>query len=118
MTIVKFDEGKFVNDLRSVVEDAVKRQPSLIVVPTEKEVATFERNFSTDLRNDAVWCVSFADYYNGSWRMISPMPKFVIGFRVDDLYNNLAGDAMVVYMTVKRVNKFNKNKEEGTNDEA
>lgn len=112
---IRFDDGKFIDDMEKVVKDALNRQPSLIVVPTEREVNTFERNFKDLVDGQHVWCCSFADYYNGSWRMINPAPKHIYGFRNDDIWNTFASGVTVEYVTVKGYKK--RVKEEDTNEE-
>ena len=113
---VKFDDGKFVEDLKRVVDDALNRQPALIVVPTEREVNTFERNFKNYVDGHNVWCCSASDYHNGVWRVkFAPAPKHIYGFRDDDIWNLYACDARVEYVTTKSYKK--RVKEEETNEE-
>lgn len=95
----KFDKGNFIEDLISTVNDAKKNTPSLVVVPTEREVRTFERIFADDDTCNHVFCCTFADYYDANWLMIKPRPVHHYIFRVDDIMNNLSANAVVEYST-------------------
>ena len=112
---LKFDSGDdFITDLKEVVNDAIENQPALIVVPTEREVKTFERNFKDDLDDKFVWCCSFSDFYNATWMSTSPRPKFIYIFRIDDALNKLSADASIKYATVKGFKRREEKKEEET----
>lgn len=95
----KFDKGDFLEDLRIVVKDAIKMEPSLIVVPTERDVRTFERNFKDSVNGHSVFCCDFRHYYDGSWIALKPRPKKIFGFRYMDVIKNISADADVVYVT-------------------
>lgn len=111
----KFNNGNFVEDLEVTLNDALTRGPALIVVPTEREVRTFERRFAEAIEGKNVWCCSFTDYYHGAWMSISPRPMHIYIFRIDDIIRNLSADAYVEYMT--SIGKKNYKKEEETNEE-
>lgn len=111
----KWDVGNMVEDMRKVVDDAKSMQPSLIVVPTEREVRVFDRNFKSDLDGQSVFCCCFADYYDGSWMMLKPRPKHIFAFRKDDIWKNISADAIVEYGT--SISNKSK-KEERKNEEA
>lgn len=107
-----YDKGEtFLKDFERVVNDARRNQPSLVVVPTEREVKTFESNFKSMLDGEPVFCCSFADYYDGSWMMLKPRPKHIYGFRNDDIWRNVSADAIVEYVTSKGSKKFKKEEE-------
>ena len=112
----KFDKGNIIEDLKAIYEDAKKKTPALIVVPTEREVRAFERNIKDDSDEHLVWCCSFANYHDGSWVMIKPRPKHIFIFRYPEIFKNISADATVEYVT--SVGKKNFKKEENTNEEA
>lgn len=104
-----YDTGEtFLKDFERVVNDAKKKQPSLIVVPTEREVKTFDKNFKNMLDGESVFCCSFADYYDGSWLINKPRPKHIYGFRSDDIWRNVSAGADVEYITSRGNKKFKK----------
>lgn len=109
---VIFDDGNFIEDINKVLQDALNKKPSLIVVPTEKEVNTFKRHFGNC---EGVECCSFSDYYNGIWLQMPVRPTHIFIFRCDDMVRNYAADAFVEYITV--VSKKKVVKKEETNDE-
>lgn len=113
---VIFDDTNFIGDLERVVNDALNRQPALIVVPTDKEVRTLVRRFGDELEGKSVWYCSFADYINYKWMMTASEATHIYIFRADDAIENCKGNAVVEYMTVKGRKKFKK--EEETNEET
>lgn len=113
----KFDNGSFIADLGNVVEDAKKFESCLIVVPSEREVHSFEKNFSDDTNINNIRCCSASDYITYKWvSMFSERPKHIIIFRADDIFRTASADARVEYMT--SVGKKNYKKEENSNDEV
>ncbi len=107
----KWDRGNMVEDLKNVVESAKAMQPCLIVLPTEREVRTFERNCKDSIDGMSVFYCSFSDYYDGSWMMFKPRPKHIIAFRKDDIWKNLSADAIVEYGTCIGRKEFKKEEE-------
>lgn len=114
----KWDKGKMVEDLKRAVEDARGMQPALIVVPTVREVKTFERNFKESVKDEQIFCCSFSEYYDGSWLMLKPRPKHIIAFRKDDIWKNLSADAVVEYGTSISYKELITKKEVEANEEA
>ena len=112
----KWDKGSMIEDLKKVTEDAKKMQPALIVVPTERELRTFEKHCKGNIDGESVFCCSFSDYFDGSWMMLKPRPKHIIAFRKDDIWKNLSADAIVEYGTSIGYKEFKK--EEITNENA
>lgn len=115
MKTVFDNEGDFVKDMEKVVKDALAEAPSLIVVPTEREIKTFDRNFKDKVTGKDVFCCTFDDWYNAKWMMLNPTPKNVFIFRQDDVNYNLSGRAKVKYMTVRGMWRKDK-KEESINE--
>lgn len=114
---VLFDEGNYVSDMEKVVKDAINRQPSLIVVPSDREMKTFERHFGKVCSDKAVNCCTFDDYYTSKWMMLEPRPKHCFIFRQDDILYNLSGTTNIDYVTVRGLWKKDK-KEVSTNEKA
>lgn len=108
---LRFDKGSFVDDLKGIIEDARKNTPSLVVVPTEREVKTFERTYKDSLDGEFVWVCSFADYYSGQWMMAAPRPKHIYILRTDDIMRNLSADGDIEYMTVVGKKRYFKKEE-------
>lgn len=98
MSRIRFDEGKFVEDLGKLVDMAKAKTPSLIVVASDREVDTFNRNFKDA---EGVSCCSMADFYEGKWMSLSPRPLYTHAFRYDDIFQMLSNTAKHEGGTVK-----------------
>lgn len=109
MSRVRFDDGNFVEDLGKLVDVAKLRTPSLIVVASDREVATFNRNFGN---TEGVSCCSMADFFLGKWMSISPRPVYTHAFRYDDIFQMLSNTAKHEGGTVKGRKRVVENKEE------
>lgn len=112
---VKFDNLNFIEDLKNIVNDAKGMETSLIVVPTEREVKTLERNFGDDCHINGICYCTFADFASFKWiSMFGERPKKIFIFRIDDLVKTYSADADIVYLTV--AGKKNYKKEENINE--
>ena len=103
MSKLRFDEGKFVEDLGVMVNVAKKKTPSLIVVASDREVSTFNRNFGN---TEGVYCCSMDEFYSGRWMSLSPRPLYTHAFRMDDIFQVLSATAKFEGGTVKGKKKF------------
>lgn len=112
---VKFDGMNFIDDLKSVVDDAKKYDSSIIVLPTEREVRTLEKHFIDDCNRNGIRYCTFADYASFKWlTMFDERPKKIFIFRIDDLVSAYSADADIEYVTV--AGRRNYKKEEKTNE--
>lgn len=114
-TRIVFDSSRFIEDLKIVIDDAKRSGASLIVVPTEREVKTIERNFGDECNINGIMCCTFSDYVSFNWlTMFGRRPRKIFIFRIDDIVNTYAADADVEYITIG--GRKNYKKEENINE--